>query len=157
MPKKYPVEVRLFAIQKKSEGHTWERVAEMVRQNFGLDSVPSRRQMTKWVANKMSVSDIVLDRVGRGLPNYTTQFLTGQQDAMTRIVTDAMSGKDFGILIMKWMLSQMKATFGAQRLAAAWTEFTEEEARLEKDSNATSDKMETPFTEAIVHEERSGQ
>jgi len=157
MPKKYPVEVRLFAVQKKKEGHTWERVAEMVRQNFGLDSVPSRRQMTKWVANKMSVSDIVLDRVGRGLPNYTTQFLTGQQDAMTKIVTDAMSGKDFGILIMKWMLLQMKATFGGQRLKTAWAEFIDEEERIQQDSNVTNDKMGTPFTEEIVPEERSGQ
>ncbi len=134
MPKNYPVEVRVFAVQKKKEGHTWERVAEMVRQNFGLDPVPSRRQMTKWMANT-SVPDIVLERVGRGLADYTTQMMTGQRDVMAKIVADGMSGKDFNVLIMKWMLSQMKATFGAQRLTTAWAEFTEEEARLEKDRN----------------------
>ncbi len=150
MPRKYPVEVRLFAVQKKKEGHTWERVAEMVRQNFGLDSVPSRRQMTKWVA-KTSVSDIVLERVGRGLPNYATQMLTGQHDAMAKIVVDVMSGKDFGIVIMKWMLSQMKVTFGAQRLTAALAELTEEEASLEKDRNTASDKIGT--SKGIVREE----
>lgn len=48
MPKKYPVEVRLFAVQKKQEGHSWDRVAEMVKQNFGLDPPPSCRQMIEW-------------------------------------------------------------------------------------------------------------
>ena len=150
MPKNYPVEVRVFAVQKKKEGHTWERVAEMVRQNFGLDSVPSRRQMTKWMA-KTSVSDFVLDRVGRDLPNYATQMLTEQQDAMAKIVADVMSGKDFGIVIVKWMLSQMKANFGAQRLTAALAELTQEEARLEKDRNAAKDEISTP--KGIVREE----
>ena len=142
MPKNYPVEVRVFAVQKKKEGHTWERVAEMVRQNFGLDPVPSRRQMTKWMA-KTSVSDLVLARVGRDLPNYATQMLTQQHDAMAKIVADVMSGKDFGIVIMKWMLSQMKANFGAQRLTAALAELTQEEARLEKDRNVANDKIGT--------------
>ena len=150
MPKNYPVEVRVFAVQKKKEGHTWERVAEMVRQNFGLDSVPSRRKMTKWMA-KTSVSDLVLARVGRDLPNYATQMLTQQHDAMAKIVADVMSGKDFGIVIMKWMLSQMKANFGAQRLTAALAELTQEEARLEKDRNVANDEIGT--SKGIVREE----
>jgi len=149
MPKNYPIEVRVFAVQRKKEGHTWERVAEMVRQNFGLDSVPSRRQMTKWIANT-SMSDFVLARVGRDLPNYATQMLTGQHDAMAKIVADVMSGKDFGVVIMKWMLSQMKTTFGAQRLTAALAELTEEEVRLEKDGNAAKDEISTP--KGIVRE-----
>ncbi len=150
MPKKYPVEVRLFAIQKRSEGHTWERVAEMVRQNFGLDSVPSRRQMTKWVA-KTSVSDVVLDRVGRELPKDVMQMFTAQRDTMAKIFAEMMTGKDSRILIMKWMFSQMKAEFGAQLLTAAWAEFTEEEARLEKDGVAKKGEIGT--SRAMVREE----
>ncbi|MDP2918922.1 MAG: hypothetical protein Q8O43_01720 [Dehalococcoidia bacterium] len=150
MPKNYPIEVRVFAVQRKKEGHTWERVAEMVRQHFGLDSVPSRRQMSKWMA-KTSVSDVVFDRVGRELPKDVTQMFTGQRDTMAKIFAEMMTGKDSRILIMKWMFSQMKAEFGAQLLTAAWAEFTEEEARLEKDGNATSDKIGT--SKGIVREE----
>ena len=154
MPKKYQVEVRLFAVQKKREGHSWDRVAEMVRQNFGLDSAPSRRQMTKWVA-KNSLPDVVMKEVNHRLPKYAPEWLSTQQDVLSKVVAEGMRGKDFGILMAKWMFSQLQALLGAQRLTTAWAEFTEEEARLQQDSNATSDKMGTPFTEEIVREERS--
>jgi len=156
MPKKYPVEVRLFAVQKKREGHSWDRVAEMVRQNFGLDSAPSRRQMTKWAA-KNSLPDVVMKEINHRLPKNAPEWLSTQKDVLAGVIAEGMSGKDFGILTAKWMFSQMEALLGPQRLRTAWTEFTEEEARLQQDSDATSDKMGTPFTEEIVREERSGQ
>ena len=150
MPKNYPIEIRMFAVQRKKEGYTWERVAEMVRQNFGPDSVPSRRQMTKWMANT-SVSDFVLARVGRELPKDAAQMFIGQRNTMAKIFAEMMTGKDSRILIMKWMFSQMKAEFGTQRLTDAWAEFTEEEARLEKDRNVANDKIGT--SKGIVQEE----
>ncbi len=154
MPKKYPVEVRLFAVQKRREGHSWDRVAEMVRQNFGLDSAPSRRQMTKWVA-KNSLPDVVMKEINHRLPKYAPGWLSTQKDVLAGVIAEGMSGKDFGILTAKWMFSQMEALLGPQRLRTAWAEFIEEEERLQQDSNATSDKMRTPFTEEIVREERS--
>ena len=156
MPKKYPVEVRLFAVQKKREGHSWDRVAEMVRQNFTLDSAPSRRQMTKWVT-KNSLPAVVMKEINHRLPKYAPEWLSTQQDVLVKVFAEGMRGKDFGILMAKWMFSQMKAILGAQRLTTAWAEFTEEEARLQQDSNATSDKIGTPFPEEIVREERSQQ
>ncbi len=127
MPKEYASEVKLFALQKKREGHTWEEVRDLIKQKFALDSVPSRRQMTKWVSN-ISVPGLVIDRVGRGLPDYITQMLSQQQDAFVKIMNEAMGGKDFNVLILKWMLSQMKDEFGIEKLKAAWTEFEEEES-----------------------------
>ena len=156
MPKKYPVEVRLFAVQKKREGHSWDRVAEMVRQNFGLDSAPSRRQMTKWIT-KNSLPDVVMKEINHRLPKNGQEWLSTQQDVLTKVIAEGMSGKDFGILTAKWMFSQMEALLGPQRLRTAWTEFIDEEERIQQDSNATSDKMGAPFTEEIVREERSGQ
>ena len=156
MPKKYQVEVRLFAVQKKREGHSWDRVAEMVKQNFGLDSAPSRRQMTKWIA-KNSLPDVVMKEINHRLPEYAPEWLSTQKDVLAGVIAEGMSGKDFGILTAKWMFSQMEALLGHQRLRTAWAEFTEEEACLQQDSNATSDKIGTPFTEEIVPEERSGQ
>jgi len=154
MPKKYPVEVRLFAVQKKREGHSWDRVAEMVRQNFSLDSPPSRRQMTKWVT-KNSLPDVVVREINHRLPTYAPAWMSTQQDVLSKVVAEGMRGKDFGILMAKWMFSQMQALLGAQRLTTAWAEFTEEESRPQQESNATSDKMGTPITEETVGEEGS--
>jgi len=156
MPKKYPVEVRLFAVQKKREGHSWDKVAEMVRQNFSLDPPPSRRQMTKWVT-KNSLPDVVMREINHRLPKYAPVWLSTQQDVLAKVFAEGMRGKDFGILMAKWMFSQMKAILGPQRLTTAWAEFTEEEARIQQGSNSTSDKMGTPFTEETVREERSQQ
>lgn len=154
MPKKYPVEVRLFAVQKKREGHSWDRVAEMVRQNFSLDPPPSRRQMTKWVTRN-SLPDVVMKEINHRLPKYAPEWLSTQQDVLAKVIAEGMSGKDFGILTAKWMFSQMEVLLGPQRLRTAWAEFIEEEERIQQDRNATSDKMGTPFTEEIVREERS--
>ncbi len=154
MPKKYPVEVRLFAVQKKREGHSWDRVAEMVRQNFTLDSAPSRRQMTKWVT-KNSLPDAVMKEINHRLPKYAPEWLSTRKHVLAGMIAEGMSGKDFGIVMAKWMFSQMKEEFGPQRLRTAWAEFTEEEARLQQDSNVTSGKIGTPSPEETVREERS--
>jgi hypothetical protein len=156
MPKKYPVEVRLFAVQKKREGHSWDRVAEMVRQNFGLDSAPSRRQMTKWIA-KNSLPDVVMEEINHRLPKYAPGWLSTQKDILAGVIAEGMSGKDFGIVMAKWMFSQMEALLGPQRLRTAWAEFIEEEERIQQDSNVTSDRMGTLSTEEIVREEEGRQ
>jgi hypothetical protein len=98
-----------------------------------------------------------MKEINHRLPKYAPEWLSTQQDVLSKVIAEGMSGKDFGILTAKWMFSQMEALLGHQRLRIAWAEFTEEEERLQQDSNATSDKMGTPFTEEIVHEERSGQ
>jgi len=126
MPKKYPVEIRLFAVQKKQEGHSWDRVAEMVKENFGLDRSPSRRQMTKWVTRD-SLSDAALKEIGNRLPAYGPEWLSTQQDVLARVFAEGVRGKDFGILMAKWMFSQMKAMLGPERLETAWAEFRQEE------------------------------
>lgn len=76
---------------------------------------------------------LVIDRVGRGLPDYITQMLSQQKDAFENIVSEAMGGKNFNVLILKWMLSQMKDEFGLEKLKAAWTEFEEAESNLVSD------------------------
>ena len=156
MPKKYPVEVHLFAVQKKREGHSWDKVAEMVRQNFSLERPPSRRQMTKWVTSN-SLPGVAVQEMNHRLPRYAPAWLSTQQDVLAKVFAEGMRGKDFGILMAKWMFSQMKVILGPQRLTTAWAEFTEEEARIQQVSGSTSDKMVTPFTEEVIREERSQQ
>jgi len=47
MPKIYPLEVKLFAVEKRMAGHSWDRVSELVSEEFKIQH-PSRRQMSKW-------------------------------------------------------------------------------------------------------------
>jgi hypothetical protein len=131
MPKKYPVEVRVFAVLRKREGHSWDRVAEMVKRNFGLDPPPSRRQMTKWVT-KEPLPDVVMKEMEHRLPTFTPEWMSTQRDALTRVLSEGMTGKDFRIVMAKWMFSQLKWVLGPDQLRIAWAEFTEEEERLEK-------------------------
>ena len=148
MPKKYPVEVRLFAVQRKREGHSWDRVAEMVRQNFGLDPPPSRRQMTKWVT-KGSLPDLVMKEINHRLPTFAPEWVGTQRDTLLKVIAEGLIGKDFGILMAKWMFSQLKEVLGPQRLRAAWAEFTEEEERLQRGSNPTDDNMKGGSNEGL--------
>ncbi len=48
MPKVYPLEVRLFAVEKKRQGHSWDKVADLIREEFKIQP-PSRRQMGLWL------------------------------------------------------------------------------------------------------------
>jgi hypothetical protein len=111
MPKKYPIEVRLFAVRKREEGHSWNRIADMVRENFHLDPPPSQRQMIEWVTSS----------------SLGVVWLGTEQDDLAKLFAEAMRGKDFGILMAKWMFLQMKAVMGSQRMTIAWTEFTKGE------------------------------
>lgn len=141
MPKKYPVEVRLFAVRKKVEGHSWDRVAEMLRQNFGLDSPPSRRQMTKWVKTRDALPSITLEQIRHQLPQFAPEWLAREQTTLLKMFTEMFMGKDFRIVMAKRMLSELKDMLGPERLRAVWAEFTEEEERLEKGGNAASDSL----------------
>jgi len=55
MPKMYPLEVRLFAVEKKKQGNSWDKVAEVIRQEFQIQP-PNRRQMGKWLKD-LSITD----------------------------------------------------------------------------------------------------
>ena len=121
MPKRYPVAVYVFVAQKRAEGHPWDKVAELVKQEFHLDRPPSRRQMAKWAAEK--TPDMVIDDLGHRLPTYVPAWLNAQQDMIAKLFAEGMRGKDFGLLMAKWMLSEMRAVLGAERLRKAWAEF----------------------------------
>jgi len=151
MPKKYPVEVRVFAVQKKAEGHSWDKVAEMIKQSFGIDSVPSRRQMVKWVARYSSPA-VMMKEVNLRLPKYAPEWVASQQDALVGVLAEGMRGKDFGVLMAKWMFSQLKAVLGPQRLSTAWAEFAEEERRLERGSDTIGSGVVTPLPKEAVPE-----
>ena len=135
MPKKYPIEVRLFATQKRNEGRSWEEVGELLKQQFNIESAPSRRQMIKWVNRPPTAADVVKE-IDYRLPGYAPELLNNQRESLTGIIAEGMKGKDFGIITAKWMFSEMKSLIGIQRLRAAWSEFNQEQELMQQDDNA---------------------
>ena len=133
MPKKYPVEVRLFAVQKKAEGHSWDRVAEMVMQNFGFDRPPSRRQMTKWVKTGDAIPNLMLEQIKSRLPAFAPGWLSTQQELMGKLYTEWMMGKDPNLVLAKAFLSQLRGFIGPEKLRMALDEFAREEKQHEQE------------------------
>ena len=149
MPKKYPVDVRLFVVQTRAQGHSWDKVSEMVKEKFELERCPSQRQMSKWVF-KGSVPEDAMGEIKHRLPAFASDWINIQQDSVTRAIAESIAGKQPLVVWAKWMFSQLKWVFGFEVMKAAWAEFSEEE----ESASSTADKAETSFTEP---EERSQQ
>lgn len=141
MPKKYPIDIRLFVVQTRAQGHSWDRVAEMVKQKFDLDRSPSRRQMSKWIF-KGSVPGDAMREIERRLPAFAPEWISTQRDGVTKAISESIAGKQPQVVWAKWIFSQLKWVLGFDAMKIAWAEFSEEEERPTS-SNATSDKSET--------------
>lgn len=134
MPKKYPVEVRLFAVQKKAEGHSWDRVAEMVGQDFGLDPPPSRRQMTKWAGKGASdsLAHLAMKKVEQDLPKFGAEWLDKQREPLLSMIVEVFRGKDFRMLMAKWFFSQLESLLGTDCFRMAVDEFLQEQDQYQE-------------------------
>lgn len=134
MPKKFPVEVHWYAIQKKREGYSWDEVAEMVKREFALDPPPSRRQMTKWLTTGTQ-PEVMAEQIKQAMrsPEKMSKFL--ESVPLVQLITEELTGKDFGVLTAKYYLSQLEALVDFQALKKAWAEFAEEKERSQESSN----------------------
>lgn len=130
MPKKYPIDVRLFVVQTRAQGHSWDRVAEMVKQKFGLARSPSRRQMTKWIV-KGSVPGDALREIERRLPAFAPEWISTQRDSVTKAISESIAGKQPLVVWAKWVFSQFKPVFGFEVMKTAWAEFSKEEEQAQ--------------------------
>ena len=83
MPKKYPIEVRLFATQKRNEGRSWDEVGELIKQRFNIESAPSRRQMIKWV-NRPPTADDFVNEIDHRLPGYSPEVFGKQSEGLKK-------------------------------------------------------------------------
>ena len=129
MPRLYPLEVRVFAAQRRTEGHSWDRVAELVQQRFGLDRPPSRRQMGKWAKeiNPSTLAAHAVQQMRRDLPAAASSFISGSSSMIERVMTAGLAGEDVGKMLVKWMLGEAKRVVGPQRFEEALAEFQMEE------------------------------
>jgi hypothetical protein len=136
MPRLYPLEVRVFAAQRRTEGHSWDRVAELVQQRFGLDRPPSRRQMSKW-AKEITPSTLAghtVREMQRRLPAAASSFLSNSSSIIERVMAAGLAGEDVGKMLVKWMLEEAKTIVGPQRFEEALAEFQMKEAEKARDA-----------------------
>ena len=134
MPKKFPVEVHWYAIQKKLEGHSWDKVAEMVKQEFALDPPPSRRQMAKWLATGTQ-PEVMAEQIKQAMHSPAKMAKLLESVPLVQLITEELTGKDFGVITAKYYLSQLEELVDFQVLKKAWAEFAEEKERSQKSSN----------------------
>ena len=116
MPKKYAIEVRLFAVQRKAEGHSWDRVAEMVMQNFSLDQPPSRRQMTKWVKDldREAINRALMEKAKKIAETTKGPVLTRVAEGLLPSLWQAMdAGEHIEYPGWRWFFSVVEATLGS--------------------------------------------
>lgn len=150
MPKKYPVDVRLFVVQARAQGHSWDKISEMVTQTFSLNRCPSQRQMSKWVF-KGSVPEDAMGEIKRRLPAFASDWINIQQDNVGKAISESIAGTEPREVWARWIYSQLKWVLGYDAMKAAWVKFAEEEERL---ANSTIQKTAPPFTQ---QEERRQQ
>lgn len=142
MPKKYPIDVRLFVVQTRAQGHSWDKVSEMVCQKFELEHPPSQRQMSKWIF-KGSVPGGAMREIEHRLPAFASDWINIQQDSVTKAISESIAGKQPRVVWAKWIFSQLKWVLGFEVMKTAWGEFSEEEERLQATTPpATNLKLE---------------
>lgn len=126
MPKTYSVEVRLFALRQRAEGHPWERVRELVRAQFGIDPPPSRRQMEKWTkdTDRRSLARVTLRELRRGLPHAEEEIVARAGDGLVlKLLAADLAGHDVPVVIGVWLVGLMEDILGTDRFKQVLEEY----------------------------------
>lgn len=126
MPKTYSVEVRVFALRQRAEGHPWERVRELVRTQFGIDPPPSRRQMEKWAkdTDRRSLARVALRELRRGLPKVEEEIVErAGHSLIPKVLVADLMGDDVGKVIGVWLVGLMEDILGTDRFKQVLEEY----------------------------------
>ena len=119
MPRVYPLEVRLFAVEKKKMGYTWDRVADLIREEFKIEP-PNRRQMGVWL-KKLSSGE-GLERAFIEDAAKKAEVAKGQ--ALTRVVEGLIptllaardySGEEFEYSGWRWFFQAVEEVLGRDK------------------------------------------
>lgn len=133
MPKTYPLEVRIFAAQRRRENRSWDEVANLIKQRFQLDHAPTRRQMSKWLEEitPATLAQLAVSGVQEKMSGRVPGFVEQHGDFLENVVKAGLRGEDFGKSIVKWMLAQAEGMVGQERVEAAVKEYLAERAPQE--------------------------
>ena len=117
MPKTYPVEVRLFVVNKKGEGHSWDRVAELVKKEFNIES-PGRRQMGKWVktTDRSTINQALEQTATKELEAKKGQAIAMAMDALLpRLWKARDAGDDIEYRGWSWFFEIQENVLGSKK------------------------------------------
>lgn len=128
MPKTYPLEVRIYAAQRRREKRSWEEVADLVKQTFHLDRAPTRRQMSKWEdeITPNALAQLAVSSVQEKMAAQAPGFVEQHGDFLESVVKAGLRGEDFGKSMVKWMLGQAEGMVGKERVVQAVKEYLAE-------------------------------
>ena len=119
MPRVYPLEVRLFAVKKKKLGHSWDRVAELIREEFKIEP-PNRRQMGVWLKNLSlteGVERALVEDAGKKAEIAKAQALTRVVDGLipTLLAARDYSGEEFEYSGWRWFFQAVEEVLGRDK------------------------------------------
>jgi len=130
MPKMYPLEVRLFAIQKREQGHSWNRVAELIREEFKIQP-PARRQMGKWMKDlsardelKQALSEEATKKADAAKVEALAQVTNG---LLPRLWMAKDAGEDIEYSGWKWFFSIQESVLGSVKFRRFIKQYLEEQ------------------------------
>lgn len=117
MPRKYPVEVRVFAVQKKKQGHSWDKVRELMRQEFKIEP-PTARQMGKWLKTTTadSIAHLVAKEIIRKQAPGVQKFRKDlrESEAFEDLIVSHIMGGDLNALMMSYSMKILEDTMGTE-------------------------------------------
>ncbi len=120
MPKIYPLEVKLFTVEKRKAGHSWDRVSELVSEEFKIQR-PSRRQMSKWQKElsiteglKQAFSEDARKKAEVAKGETLRQVIDGL--IPTLLAAKEYSGEEFEYSGWRWFFQAVEEVLGRTKL-----------------------------------------
>jgi len=120
MPKIYPLEVKLFAVEKRRAGHSWDRVSELVSEEFKIQR-PSRRQMSKW-QKELSITEglkqVFSEDVRKKAEVAKGETLRQVIDGLipTLLAAREYTGEEFEYSGWRWFFQAVEGVLGRAKL-----------------------------------------
>ena len=117
MPRMFPVEVRLFVVEKKKGGHSWDRVAELVQQEFKIRP-PSRRQMVKWLktTDRPAIDHALEQKAKQELETRKGQAIAmAMDDLLPRLWKVRDAGEDIEYHGWSWFFGIQENVLGSKK------------------------------------------
>ena len=117
MPRMFPVEIRLFVVEKRKKGHSWDRVAELVQQEFKI-APPSRRQMVKWLktTDRPAINHALEQKAKQELETRKGQAIAvAMDDLLPRLWKARDAGEDIEYRGWSWFFGIQENVLGSKK------------------------------------------
>lgn len=116
--RRYSLEVKLFAIEKRRDNSPWEEVRQAIKEKFGIQP-PTIRQMERWekqLATREDLFKALPEEVKKKAEVARTQTLTQVADGLLPTLWMARdAGEDLEYAGWKWFFSIVENILGTEK------------------------------------------